>query len=345
MKHQQPSRIIGALAAAVAALALTTNNTAQAGLLFYEGFDYTANQTLLGNNGGTGFSTAWQTNSTSLGNAWVNSGSFGYTDSFGNSLVTSGNRAMITGDGTATGSNTGGNVSNGQAIRQLNLAGLPGGTGLGSNGVATTWISFVAQRTDAAFIASNGSNYLHGRAASLQLFSQPAAAGTGGNENLSIGRASQNSETTIGDLPDDTWSIFNAGNANGQKASTLSFMNPTFILMRIDHVGTVATTAGNADTAYIWYNLPDISVEPLIGTANATITSSDFASTRDYSISALRLFGGSRNTTVGYGQLDIDEIRGGTGFGDVAPIVGAPEPTSATLLGLGALVLAWRKRK
>lgn len=253
---------------------------------------------------------------------------------------------MVTGDGTATGSNTGGNnTANGTAVRQLSYAGLPGGVGLGSNGVSTTWISFIGQRTDPAFIASNGSNYLHGRAGSLQLLSGVAAAGTGGNENLSVGRASQNSETSIGDLPDDSWAIFNAGNANGQKASTLSFLSPTFILMRIDHVGTVATTAGNADTAYIWYNLPDISLEPSIGSANATITSSEFASTRDYSISALRLFGGSRNTTVGYGQFEVDELRGGTAYGDVAPIVGAPEPGSATLLGLGVLAMLLRRRK
>ena len=328
--------------ATVAASLFAVAHHADANLLFYEGFDYTANQTLLGNNGGIGFSTAWQTNSTALGNAWVNAGSFGYTDSYGNVLLTTGNRGMITGDGTATGSNTGGSTGNGQAVRQLDYTGLPGAVGLGSNGVATTWISFVAQRTDAAFIASNGSNYLHGRAGSFQLFSGVTAAGTAGQENLSVGRASQNSETTIGDLPDDTWAIFNAGNANGQKASTLSFLNPTFILMRIDHVGTVATTAGNADTAYIWYNLPDISVEPLIGTADATITSSEFASTRDYSISALRLFGGSRNTTVGYGQMDIDEIRGGTGFLDVTPLV--PEPATGMILGLGALTLIRRRR-
>lgn len=330
------------MALAAATMIVSISNPAKAVSLFYEGFDYTANQTLLGNNGGTGFSTPWQTNGTSLGNAWVNSGSFGYTDSFGNVLATSGNRGMITGDGTATGSNTGGNTGNGQAVRQLAFAGLPGGVALGSNGVATTWISFIAQRTDAAFIASNGSNYLHGRAGSLQLFSGNNAAGGAGSENLSVGRASQNSETSIGDLTDDTWAIFNAGNANGQKASTLSFLNPTFILMRIDHVGTVATTAGNADTAYIWYNLPNITLEPSIGTADATITSSDFLSTRDYSISALRLFGGSRNATVGYGQMDIDEIRGGTGFADVTPV---PEPGSATVLGLGVLMMIMRRRK
>jgi hypothetical protein len=332
------------LAFAVGA-ALVAQHPAGAASFFYDGFDYTAGQTFLGQNGGSGFSTPWQTNSTSLGNAWVYSGSLGYTDQNGHSLVTSGNRGMITGDGTATGSNTGGNVANGQAVRQINYAGLPGGVGLGSNGVSTTWISLVGQRTDAGFIASNGSNYLHGRAGSLQLFSGVNAAGGSGQENLSVGRASQNSETTIGDLPDDTWAIFNSGNANGQKASTLSFLDPTFMLIRIDHIGTVATTAGNADTAYIWYNLADLSVEPGIGTANATITSSEFTSTRDYSISALRLFGGSRNATVGYGQLDVDELRGGDTFADVTPFTIVPEPATGLFIGVGVLAFLLRRRQ
>jgi hypothetical protein len=343
MKHLRSITAIGTAALAISAM--LSQQTANANSLFYEPFDYASGQTLLGQNGGAGFSTPWQTNGTSLGNAWVNAGSFGYTDSFGNSLVTQGNRGMITGDGTATGSNTGGNVANGQAIRQLSYAGLPGGVGLGSNGVSTTWISFVGQRTDAAFIPPSGSNYLHGRAGSLQLFSGSTAAGTGGQENLSIGRASQNSETTIGNLTDDTWAIFNAGNANGQKASSLSFLNPTFMLMRIDHVGNVSTTAGNADIAYIWYNLPNLSLEPNIASANETITSSEFLSTRDYSIGALRLFGGSRNTAVGYGQLDIDELRGGTTFADVTPFTSVPEPTVTALAGVSILALILKRRK
>ncbi|MFO1486865.1 MAG: PEP-CTERM sorting domain-containing protein [Verrucomicrobiota bacterium] len=338
------SKITRILPAAIVGAVLLVSNKSSANLLFYEGFDYTANQTYIGQNGGSGFSTAWQANSTANGNAMVLSGSLTYTDQNGHALVTAGNRGMSTGDGTASGSNTGGTTGNGQVVRQISVAGNPGGVALGSNGVATTWISLMAQRTDLPFVSSGGA-YLHGRAGSLQLFSGVNATGGAGSENLSVGRASQNSETTIGSLPDDTWSIFNAGNANGQKASNLSFLDPAFILIRIDHVGTVSTTAGNADTAYVWYNLPDLSVEPSIGTADTTISSSEFASTRDYAISALRIFGGSRNTTVGYGQIDVDEIRGGTTFTDVSPFTSSvPEPATGMILGFGILGMLLRKR-
>lgn len=313
----------------------------------YEGFDYTAETTLVGQNGGTGWNGAWVQSgaATAYPNSWVGTGSLSYTDGLGNTLLTSGNRGIATGDGTATGLNTGGSTGNSQPLRRFDFSVLPNSVALGSNGVATTWISYLAVRTDAEFIASNGSNYVHGRAAGLQLFNRSTAAG-GGTEILAAGRASQNGETTIGDLPDDTWGIYNAGNANATKATTDSFTSTSFIVIRVDHTATV-DAVGSPDTAYIWIN-PGLSFEPNIATADATITA-DFVAAggmisadRDYAFDAIRLFGGSRNATVGYGQLDIDEIRIADTFADVAPV---PEPTAAALGLLGGAALLWARRR
>ncbi len=316
-------------------------------LFMYEGFNYTAETTLVGQNGGTGWSGAWVQSGSAAAypNAWIGTGSLGYTDGNGNTLLTSGNRGIATGDGTATGLNTGGSTGNAQPLRQFDLSVLPNNVAIGSNGVATTWISFLAARTDAPFISSNGSNYVHGRAAGVQLFNRSTAAG-GGTEILTIGRASQNSETTIGDLPDDTWSLYNAGNANATKATANSFTSTSFILIRIDHDATPNASA-NPDTAYMWIN-PGLTLQPDISTAAATISANFVApggtidATKDYTFDAIRLFGGSRNAQVGYGQLEVDEIRVADSFADVAPV---PEPGSVALALLGGAALLTLRRR
>lgn len=288
---------------------------ASAALLAYEGFDYTAGETLLNQNGGSNWAQPWQTNGqTSAQNTLIVSGSFGYTDQAGHALVTTGNRVHVTGNGSATGDNLGGNTANAQPIRSLNFS-------RGSNNVAeTTWVSLVAQRNGNPFLFSDaGGSVFYGRATSIQLFS--------GTENLSIGRASQNSETNPA-FPNDTWSIFTAGSAVSTVPTSVPWTSspPAFLLIRIDHIGNVSTNAGNADTAYLWVNPTNLTVEPTLGSANATIPAGYLGAQRDFAFNRIRFFGGNENATVGYGAMDVDEIRVGETYADVTPIAGAVAP-------------------
>src|SRR6476620_8288 len=68
------------------------SSAANASLLVYEGFNYTAGANALNSkNGGTGYSAAYASNN----NADVVAGSFNYTDADSMPLLTSGNRAFM----------------------------------------------------------------------------------------------------------------------------------------------------------------------------------------------------------------------------------------------------------
>jgi hypothetical protein len=290
------------------ALAVGLAPRASGALLAYEGFEYTAGESLLNQNGGLNWSQPWQTNSQSSAlNTIIVAGSLGYTDQSGHSLVTSSNRVHVTGNGSATGDNTGGNTSSAQPIRSLNFA-------RGSNNVTeSTWISCVAIRNGNGFPFSDaGGNVFYGRAASVQFFT--------GTENLSIGRGSQNSETNTA-LPNDTWAAFAQGSSISTVPTSVPWTSspPALLLVRIDHIGNVSTTAGNADTAYMWVNPTNLAVQPSDSAANAVISSDYLGATRDFAFNRLRFFGGSENGTVGYGAMDVDEIRIGNTYADVTP--------------------------
>ena len=99
----------------------------------YEGFDYDAG-TLTGNNGGTGWVDPWSPNASHAA-ADVSVGSSNYTDTNGNSLVTSGNKATFSSA-----------VSNPSGLRAFDLSGAPAGLvengKLGKDGTSV-WMSFL----------------------------------------------------------------------------------------------------------------------------------------------------------------------------------------------------------
>ncbi|MFM2294817.1 MAG: hypothetical protein RLZZ350_1230, partial [Verrucomicrobiota bacterium] len=181
------------LAMFIAALLLCVAYTTKAALIVYEGFEYNANETLLGKAGGFGWLTnvagqagGWETNSTALSNAVIRSGSLTYTDPLGNSLLTSSNKLHLTGDGSVTGENIGGSTANGAPRRYINYTNWPGNVSPGSNylvltnpgTVQTTWISYLTARTgvaQATNVTTNvgGVNFGHG----TNFYNRACAAG------------------------------------------------------------------------------------------------------------------------------------------------------------------------
>jgi hypothetical protein len=77
---------------------LVAGSRAQAAVLAYEPFSYAAGN-LIGLNGGTGFSGAWDEVQGASFSTVVQAGSLGYTDSLGNSLVTLGGKLNNIGTG------------------------------------------------------------------------------------------------------------------------------------------------------------------------------------------------------------------------------------------------------
>lgn len=338
------TKIVQVVGLTIIGVFLCAVSPAKAALLAYEGFGYDAGSVLDATavwDGGTGFSQPWQANLPSGANGYnqiIRAGSLVYQDAYGNQLLTSGNRIHITGDGTADGDNTGGTRHNAQPRRAFSFA--------RGNNDETTWVSFLAiinPTVVTPYLDPGTGTYLYyGRATSVQLFQ-----GTG-SERLTIGTASQNGETDP-TLPNDTWRLVNRGSAAYTVASTVPLTNlppnstANFVVIRIDHkAGDDRVNA--PDTAYMWLN-PSLISEPNTNNADAISYAGTPGYERDYWFDTLRLFAGGWNSTVGYGAADVDEIRVGETYWDVAPIV--PEP-AATVLGVlggfGLLVLRLRRK-
>ncbi len=349
MNHLRSITSIGT--AAIALSAMLSQQTANATLLAYEGFDYSASILDSTKNGGFGWSQPWQpttgTANVLLPNQQVLSTGFNYTDALNNSLVVTGGRAHVTGDGALDG--LAGGVGTTTSVTPTRGLAFSRGT---SGATESTWMSFIALRTGLTqpVVGAPPNDYLYGRAASAQLFYNSVSSTTGGSEMFGVGRATQSSETI--NVANDTWGVLQQGNANATKVSTVNWASGAdFMLMRIDHVGGIGASGGvitNADTIRLWIN-PNLDVAPSDGSADIVLNANDFnpalGINRDLIFNRFRIFGGGTNATVGYGSMELDEIRIGEGFGDVTPFTAVPEPAIAAFGGLSVLALILRRRR
>jgi hypothetical protein len=342
MKHLRLIPTTGAIALALAAM--LSQQTTNAALLAYEGFNYNAGLGLQGLNGGYLWTSPW---ATATANSQVASGSLVYQDSLGNYALSSGNSAHITGDGIYDGLTGGLGNSTANPFRKLATRGASAGT---------TWISFMALRTGQtttnAYSNVNGPvNY--GRATSVQLtYNATPTSTAAGNEHLSFGRATVNVEPA--GLVNDTWGYYLRGNGALTEASTDPWNTPAnanstadFILVKINHNGGISNPIN--DSMEMWVN-PILSNEGLLGAATLAFNPGDFGGAapneeRDFAFNAFRIFAGNWNGTVGnYGSIKVDEIKVGETYGDVT-FLAVPEPSMLALFGIGGLALVQRLRR
>ena len=296
-------RSITAVLAACAGV-LAVSLPVRATLLVHEDFNYTAGANGLNSqNGGTGYGGGYTSNN----NADVVAGSLSYTDANSNQLVTSGNRAFM--DSTTVGNPDGTAVSI-APNRNLNTAPFAALTG-------PLYVSFVGQQTAGDL-----------RDVTVSLFA--ATNGTYGTaERLSIGHG--NPSTSAHTDGDAHWGAY--ATAVGQQGaySNVLATNLSLIVVRVD-----LNVNGALDQFRVYVN-PLLGTEPV--TASAESAAFDFL-TGFNEINRVRMrAGGSSNSTTGLNlgasQLEVDEIRIGTTYADVTPIV--PEPSAAVLLGVLAI--------
>lgn len=304
-------------------------------LIAYDGFDYTVGETIAGKNGGVGWGGPWLSGGNFVYGTNV-AGSLSYTDSFGNTLITSGN-SLLVGNWTLSAAAT--------PSRTLGFFADTWGTGNPSNHLAggTYWIAFLAQRvgptkTDVPPIWE--------RQANLSLFAN-APTNNQGQERLDIGRPNIH---TVNPTPYDTWGVWHAngfnppgtGAAASFRASNYPLSNTlgaTLVVLRIDTDRVISTAYPGGDKAYVWFNPANLLAEPDISTADLVIDGEVELS----NVNQIRFHCNGWYQTYTNAMLLVDELRIGTTFADVVPV---PEPASVALVAafVGAGVLAARLR-
>lgn len=205
---------------------------AHASLLLYEGFDYTANETVIGKNGGFGnWSTtngAWRTTGTPT-TTLVVGGSLGYTDTNGASLVTDGGSLSV------TTSVTGGTFRN---ISGISVTKAGGGT-------ATYWLSFVGNTSGIPVPSPTGTPY-----AALTFNTND-----GDGNQLHIGAFGSSA----------AWRIRVGSSTYSSAAGVPTSTAQAFIVMRVD------VDLNGDDSIHLWVN-PALSSEPSLESATSSIT-------------------------------------------------------------------------
>ena len=287
--QNQPKRWRALVLILTLGLAWSDDQHGHAALLAYEPFTNAAGTTIIGAAGGTGFSGAWQANSSS-GTATNTAFGLGYTDGAGNPLATTGGAGFFQGLTTANNSM--------QPIRLFNFS---RGTN-GADGV-TTWISFlIARQGPTGTLAGNP----YGRGANL-----PHDFNAGAIQKLAFGNGSGAGSNTVALIPQGSGTLL--------KGATNTFGGVTnFVVVRIDHL------PGGNDNAYLFVN-PSLSGEPSMAAAGAvSVGQFDYSFDR-----LRVFAGGQSSTAQPYAELVVDEYRLGETFADVAPIAPITPPVGA----------------
>lgn len=285
-ENARPSSSAKILCLSFAVMQLLAADRVYAALLSYEGFDYPAGVSIVGQNGGTGFSQAWQLNN-GAGVFTNQADSLSYTDAKGNRLLTGGGSLFLQGVKT----------DNGAAAQPNRLLGYVRGTNGADGGI--TWVSFLAVRQGPTTNHPSLPDNPYPRSANLSLYnSSPSNL-----EKLAMGNTALTTSNVVTLLP--------TGNLANAKPSAVSFSRTNLILVRIDHV-----LGSDFDNAYLFVN-PPLGEEPSIANADAS-SLGEF----DFTFNRIRPFaGGDRSTSASspYAELVIDEIRIGDTFADVTP--------------------------
>jgi len=303
-----------------AAALLLGTHPAGAALLVYEGFNYAAASGLTNASGASngnsfGWAARWYGAPNPLSTNFV--GSLGYTDLNGNSLATDGGSVVI-GNGLTPTAAINAQVTRSFALGITNAAGNTySGLTNSDGGTTTYWISFTMQWTGYPTDPSVSTSNRYYRKGDLVLRSGSQTNGTSsGTERLNVGRPNANS---FPGTPVDTWAFWTNGDA-GALLSTVTTTNPlnqpTFVVMRLEVDGSVATL----DPAYLWVNWTNLTVTPPLAAASGTNTA------QLTGVNNIRLDANNQNASGTNTVLRFDEFRLGTSFIDVAPLSGVEQP-------------------
>jgi hypothetical protein len=282
---------------------------AAAQLIVYEGFDYAAaspvTTNIAGQNGGTGWTTAWAAGSGNIYGSITN-GSLSY-----GALQTSGN-SLISG-------NIYGNIANTTASPNRSLPNTFSNLLSGADG--QIWISFIYLNLQASTYGAPGY-----RQANMGLFATSA-------ERLAVGSLNTYQN------PNDYMSMWGQGIGHpaAQQSGTATprgiTATPVFVLLRLDIVNSMPSL----DTAYAWFN-------PTIGGSAPSTATAISTNIIDLSlVNNIRFQAGNLNTGGSNTVFMVDELRVGYTFADVTPVP-EPMTIALGSLG-GLLLLALRRRK
>jgi len=322
-----PPRSVPALFGCALLAGMVGVSSARAQVLAYEDFNYGAGTSIAGLSGGDSFGWA---------NPWASSGSgvFFGTNTPGNLSYTDLNSHTLTGQGGSliVGSYT--PAANTTATPNRNLPFVGATNTLGSIAAGnladpgSVWISFMYLR-----LAGQPNGLPFVRQSNLGFFRGVTTTGGGGTEIFDVG--GPNTSATVNNNMSVWGNAGPSGSAPLQSSVSVNSATPIFVLMHL-----VVDNTAAADTAYVWFNLADISTKPADGTATLTDTSVDLSA-----VNNLRFQAGNGNANGTNALFQADELIVGNTFGDVTTIPTIPEPSTFALVGISAaLLLALRRR-